>query len=150
VLACTVFPGAIVLLGFFIWLVRRPTMAPLLVGLIRVPPAELARRKYLYREGYVLLASIGSLALVLHLYDQRVSAASVASKTVDFYPDISQNLLVAIVFTLLSLVAVSNFGRLSAKFGRARVRLIALIFAVLALMPAGIAISKFSNPRPEV
>ena len=47
-LACVVFPAAIALLGFFIWLIRRPTVAPLLGGLTCVPPVDLAGQKRLY------------------------------------------------------------------------------------------------------
>jgi hypothetical protein len=150
VLALAVFPATLALLGLLAWLVRRPRLEPLLAGLAPVPPADVAARKLRYKAAYVLLVIGGLFALVLHLYDQRVAAASVDSKTTDFYPDISQYLIYASFSALMSWSIIASSSKLSARFGQARTLLATLILVVLGLIPAGMAISTFSEPRPRI
>ena len=65
ILAYAVFPAVLGLAVLVDWFIRRPTMMPLLAGLERVPPADRAGRRSLYRLRYGLPAIGGLIALVL-------------------------------------------------------------------------------------
>jgi hypothetical protein len=149
-LAYLVFPAAVVLAGAIVWLVRRPRRAPLLAGLARVPPANGSGIRPLHRTGFVLLALVGAILLVLYLYDQRIAAASAGSRTIDFYPDISQYLLFAGFAALMLSVFIAGWHRLSARVGPNRAILSAFVLALLGVIPAAEAVSNFYDPKPAV
>lgn len=150
ILALALIPMAIIVIAIVDWQLRRPALAPLLDGLTRVPAADVAAQRALYRIGCSLFALIGVTSLVSFLYVQRVAAIAVDSGTVEFYRTISKNLVLASFFGALLAGTIVGWSRLSSRLSPNKTMLGIFLFGTLTVILVGQVVSNFYDPQPAV
>jgi hypothetical protein len=150
VLVIAVFPATILLLVMVAERFRRSALAPLLDRLATVPPADPNGQNRLHIAGYVILALIGLIYLVLYLYGLRVATAEVDSRATDFYRDISQYLVFGSLSALSLWAVIAGWSRVVAKTGSNRAMLSVFVLGVLSLGFFFAAAWNFYDPRPAV
>ena len=145
-----VLAGSIVAAVLVDWVLRRALVGPVLAGLPRVAAVDnlaAARRR---RAGLIALALIGGIWLVLRLYEARVAATTADSETTDFYPDLSQNLLLAVLFALMIWALAAGWRKLSAKFSETRMTIGMVVLVGMELVLAFSAAATFLEPKPKI
>lgn len=151
-LAYLLFPAAFALFAVAIWLLRRPKLASLLAGLPTAPPADVAAQKVLRLSGYLLLGLITLIVLVVYLYDLRVAAAAANSRTIDFYPDITQYLIFGSLSALFVFLVIARWNGLlaSPRVGPNRAMLSLFLFGIGTIGFFTAAAWNFYDPEPKV
>jgi hypothetical protein len=110
------------------------------------PPA----RRSLIWLACLILALIVPLSLVVYLYDQRLAEANAATRTIDFYPDISRYLIFGAFFALMLLGCIVRWNKISATAGPNRAMLAVFASATLTLVFVGLAGANFYDPKPKI
>jgi hypothetical protein len=132
------------------WIVRRYMFGALVDGLEGVPAANISAPRLRLQVAGVVIA-VGVLSwLILHLYDGRIGALSQSIDTVSFYPDISMPVVLAMLFCPLALLIATKWGKLTARFGEARLFLSIILLATLGLVSFGWAAADLLNPKPSI
>jgi hypothetical protein len=145
-----VLAGSIVAAVLVDWVLRRVLVGPLLAGLPRIAAQDTLAATRRRRAGLIALALIGGIWLVLHLYDVRVAPTTADGDRIDFYPDLSQNLLFAVLFALVIWIIVAGWRNMQAKFGETRMAITMVVLVGIELVFAFGAVGTFFKPEPKI
>jgi hypothetical protein len=121
----------------------------LFAGLERIGPDKAALRQ-LQALGVTAAAIAALIWLILHLYQQRISAISTNGSIAEFFPDISMPIFLALFFGLGASALPFTWQKLVERSGEIRATFCALIFVVFGFGTFAWAASIFFSPEPRV
>jgi uncharacterized membrane protein len=98
----------------------------------------------------VLLAGLALIWVTLQIYDSRLSALPAAPGTIVYYSDISETLVLVLLYGFIALALATTRHRLSARFGASSTMFGLLVFSVLTVCLVADAALNFINPAPSV
>jgi hypothetical protein len=97
-----------------------------------------------------LVAGLALTWVTLQIYDNRLSALPTVPGTIVYYSDISETLILALLYGFIALALATTRNRLSARFGASSTKFGLLAFSVLTACLIADAASSFVNPAPSV